>query len=565
MSQPFYTYSDISSLFNLVHYSYIIQIIRDVCISDGYFAGWECFAQLASNVNIRKGLVNDAVRCVRVYTELKTSVPECPTTDLRAVIVDNAQRDSMMEIAPKTLGGTGWRESEEYLAVLQQWDKSGFEPLGPCTIFALLGVQRKTILADDLDDCDAMMLLGSLVDYDLDRLEGYSPGFAHAMAVSMGHVADGGSRMQGMALASLLNFDVQQYNRMIQEDWVEAGLGSSIDIANIPAAEWIAMMVGDSGTLGVFGYESGAAYADSRATMFTGMVVAGSYDLLYDRAISSRVANSMYVSATGMAKHNMHAIFAVSAVDAVARRISSLGDTIPLLGDNALLVTAAWAPFNIRYHAWERFVKYSRQIASSAQPEAHRVAAMAKDALVFGTFDIADIVDSWRKANTEGAEKDLIPRETAAYTPSPTPVITGLHQPDLCASCIQPFQQALRAFEDDEIHAVAGIPANVISSPAVAIAAAIHRVAVFASGLGSCDICACRIGCWADLASAEVMIALMKNERTTSASEWLLQCYIVCCVPLSPVSTPAILTGFDVLCEITVQEGAMGSRDVKDT
>ncbi|KAF8150488.1 hypothetical protein K438DRAFT_1865489 [Mycena galopus ATCC 62051] len=60
------------------------------------------------------------------------------------------------------------------------------------------------------------------------------------------------------------------------------------------------------------------------------------------------------------------------------------------------------------------------------------------------------------------------------------------------------------------------------------------------------------------------MVALMRSEPHTSASEYLLQCYVAGCVPLAPVSVPAILSGFDLLCEITQHEGAMGCRDVLD-
>ncbi|KAJ7136758.1 beta-lactamase/transpeptidase-like protein [Mycena epipterygia] len=178
------------------------------------------------------------------------------------------------------------------------------------------------------------------------------------------------------------------------------------------------------------------------------------------------------------------------------------GDAIPLLGDNALIVTAVWAPFNVRYyHAWERSVKYSRQIASSARPEVHQVAAMAKNVLVLGGFNLSDMAGSWRVATTDGAEKNLLPRETTAYTPSASPEIASLPQPDLCACCTQSFQQALGAFEDDEIHAISGMPASVITSQAVAMAAAIHRLAA------------------GQMAQAQVMVALMKKENTTSASE----------------------------------------------
>jgi hypothetical protein len=62
-----------------------------------------------------------------------------------------------------------------------------------------------------------------------------------------------------------------------------------------------------------------------------------------------------------------------------------------------------------------------------------------------------------------------------------------------------------------------------------------------------------------------VLGALMSNESATSASDWLLQCYATWTVSLSPISVMTVLSGFDLLCEVKSEDGAMGSRDVLNT
>jgi len=333
-------------------------------------------------------------------------------------------------------------------------------------------------------------------------------------------------------------------------------------LGDMSASEWLSTVLMDCGSLAAFGYETASAYPESRLGMFAATIVASTYDLLYDRATCQLAAPMMYVAAVGMATYNMHCIFTTCALDGVAKRVSGLGGGgLPLFGDNSLLVTAVWSPFNVRYHTWERFVKYSRQINRSASTSVRNVAARAKESLVLPCSDIAE---AWRQANTRGAEATLIPRRTTRYTPSPAPKITSVPKPQLCPSCMQGFVEAIEEFETDEIHAIDGIAVSVIDCKAVAIAAAIRRASLFASGVGCCDVCACRIGCWADEVSPEVMMALMESEHSTSASEWLLQCYAVACIPIMPVSVPSILSGFDLLCEVKEHDNAMGSRDVLD-
>ncbi|KAJ7826178.1 hypothetical protein B0H14DRAFT_3722721 [Mycena olivaceomarginata] len=534
--------------------AWVIGVVRAVSAVDGPFAGWACLARIASNVRLPGSFVADVARGIALYPNLRPSVPPSGTpTELCAVITRAGLRDFITAVPPKTLGGRTWMQSVVYTAVLQRWSNApGFAPIGPCMASGFLGIQRKMLQRADIGECDALIYLGSLVDYDLDSVDEYSPGFARAMEIALRSVVHVGGDMQGMALASLVNLDVQLHNREVQKRWIGKRAGW----------HWASTVLTDCGALCAFGYEPAGVYSESRLGMFAATIVASSYDVLYDRATYQLAAPMMYVAAVGMATYNMHCIFTTFALDAVATRVSGLQEgAIPLFGDNSLLVTAAWSPFNVRYHTWERFVKYSRQITRSSSTSVRNVAAMAKKSLALPCSDIAE---AWRQANTRGAEATLIPRITTRYTPSPTQDIASVSQPQLCLSCKQGFAEAIQAFETDEIHAIDGIPASVINCKAVAIAAAIRRASLFASGDGCCDVCACRIGCWADEVSPEVMMALMESEDNTSASEWLLQCYAVACIPPMPMSVPSILSGFDLLCEVKEHEGAMGARDVLD-
>ncbi|KAJ7862207.1 hypothetical protein B0H13DRAFT_1900215 [Mycena leptocephala] len=268
-------------------------------------------------------------------------------------------------------------------------------PRGPLRDVRCAGNTKKGPQPGDLGDSDALMALGGLVDYDFDCEDTYSPGFAHATA---------------------------RHNRGVQRRWIARELGTHVHFgaATLSVVDWVTIVVADSASLSSFGYESAAAYTESRLGMFSALLLASTYDLLYDRAISNLAAAMMYVPAAGMAHHNMHCIFATTVLDAVAKRISGLEDgAIPLYGDNTMLVTATWTPFNIRYHTWERFVKYSRQITRSSRGDVHNVEPVAKQSLVLPWSDIAD---AWRQANTHGAKGTLIPRITARFILRDTPV-----------------------------------------------------------------------------------------------------------------------------------------------
>ncbi|KAJ7778651.1 hypothetical protein DFH07DRAFT_536542 [Mycena maculata] len=546
----------------------VLGMVLDSYASEGYFAGWQCLANVASRVPLPTQLVADVFKCVGIYQSIRPAKEERKPTDLHITIsLPVPGFDSLYHVTPKSIGGKAWMHSDEYTPEAQRaWCNTDFAPMSPCAAFIWLAVQRKTISKEDLDACNALTLLGT-VDYDLDRVEAHKPGFRQALNIAMRHVGEVGTQMQGTALAALLNFDVQKYGRQVQEQWVAGGKGAANSGPHaISAEDWVATIVGDCGGLAAFAYEGAAVYPESRSTMFPALLLANTHDLLFDMATSNLMSSAMY--AAGVSDYNVAPIFAMSTADVVARRICALPDSSPpLYGDNSLLGISAWAPFNERYRTWERFVKYSRQIGRSTSTTAQHVAEMARIPLVFKACNILDLATAWRSATGDVSKDDFAPRQAVAYKPASAPEILdipGVPEPDLCRSCTELFRNSVNDFATDKILAIDSLPMAVVSCRAVARAAAIRRAAIFASGDHCCDACACRIGCWADVAGYTVLTALMASDQTASASEWVLQCYAAWAVTTSPVSVATVLTGFDLICDLKEQDGAMGARDVLD-
>ena len=212
-------------------------------------------------------------------------------------------------------------------------------------------------------------------------------------------------------------------------------------------------------------------------------------------------------------------------------------------------------------------MKYARQLKASESAEAGRILGAAKQCLVFVGADIeGDVASTWSKTWTPGAKDRLVEWKLDTYTPPLAPEIfkiLGVTLPKLCGHCEEPFGAVL-ANTDDEIHAIPGLPIIVISSSAIGLAAAIRRAAILVTSAECCDTCACRIGAWGDNAPYKVLLALMKSEPELSSKEWLLQNYLVACLDFYPMSIPIILSGFDIVGELTYEIGAMGDRDVVD-
>ncbi|KAJ7029427.1 hypothetical protein C8F04DRAFT_1187640 [Mycena alexandri] len=528
----------------------VIELVRNGLRADGYFAGWSWLSALCSQVALPSALVTDVLTCIRVYESMRPA-PQRPahgptSTPFRMTITRATKlHDSLHHVAPKNIGGKAWVNSDEYLSVYPTWSNTCFGLLPPSSIFVWLGSQRKTISRPDLDECDSLMLLGT-VDFDLNRIDSCKGWFSAAIEIAKRNIATAGTRMQGCALAALLNYDLQKYLRRIQE----------IDT-------WVADSTGISGN----GYERRSRYQQSKAGIFTTLMVCNTHDLLYDLATSNLMSSVMYADAAGITKANLHCIFLTSCADQIARRLlcNAPGAREPLFGDNAFVTTAAWAGFGERNRTWERFVKYSRQIARSSSVEAATIAEHAVQQLVLADCNLADIAETWAKLTLpNGSHYTTTPRQAIGYHPSAAPEIMAGMVPDLCSGCMVPFQEALLAFTSDTISAIEGLPVKVMERRAVARAAAIRRTTIFATCEECCDVCACRIGRWADLVSYTVLTALMADEKSTPASEWLLQCYAVWAVMTSPVDVATVLSRFDLCCKVVQNNGAMGERDVLD-
>ncbi|KAJ7745904.1 hypothetical protein DFH07DRAFT_976998 [Mycena maculata] len=541
-------------------------------LAHGYFAGWACLADTSPQVALPRELAADVLTSLRVYDTILPMGQVTSSTDvgLRMTISRAATyQDSIYHVAPKNLGGKAWRSSDEYLSVQRTWSNTGFEPLSPCVSFGWLGTQRKAIARNDLDDCDAMTLLGA-VDFDMDLVESLAPAFVRAIGIANSHIAESGSRMQGAALAALLNYDVQHYVRRIQEDWVRNGRGAAnFGPHMISPEDWVAALVADSTSLCAYGYQGAVAYTPSKAGSFVGLLLSNTHDLLYDLATSNLMSSVMYAAAAAVTKDDLHCIFVTSFMDGIARRYSIGAMHVPsnsLFGDNAMFAAGVWAGFSERYRTWERFVKYSRQISRSPSAEARNIEENARHHRILADFSLLDVAGAWRRVTTGTTRGDvlLVPRVTAVYRPAAAPEIAEGPLPEICATCMVQFKDLLNGCGSDEIRGVEGLPGGVVGCRAVARATAIRRAAIFAAS-GSCgDVCACRIGCWADIVGYRVLTALMATEKTVSNEEWLLQCYAVWTVMTFPVSVATVLSGFDLSCQMFQDEGAMGARDVLD-
>ena len=543
----------------------IIQMVRDASATDGYLAGWQCLSTFAPRVSLNSFFLDDVAKCMNIYQQIRPGVQRT-TIPLQMTVSHTPDQDSLNQVPPKDVRGTAWMLNDDYAVTQRAWVNAGFPLLSPCVALGWPGVQRKVISRNDLNDCDALMLL-TTVDYDLDREKKYDSAFQYAIGVGRRWAAKIGTKMHSTAIVALLGLDLQINVRQIQESWVAGrSIAGSLGPDDINAHNWVAALVGDCGAYSASGYEDQKCYRQTRVGLFTAVVMGNVHDVIYDIATSNRLSSGLYAAAAGVAEFDAHRAFLTSVMDAVARRVIGLSpDEVPLFGDNALLLTGAWVLFAERYRTWERYIKYMRLLKRSDAAEARNVVNLAGRHLMLAHCDLDDVVETWRMAMTKGVEESFIHRMAVAYTPSAAPEIAnipGISQPDLCSACAVLFQQALMSFATDEIHGIPDLPANVIMCPAVSRAAAIRRVVLFASSDSCCDVCACRIGRWADVAGYMVCTALMSSDLVTSASEWLLQCYAVWAVSTWPVSVMTVLTGFDLLCNVTCEEGAMGARDV---
>lgn len=421
----------------------------------------------------------------------------------------------------------------------------------------------------------------STVDYDFDLNEANNSGFAHAIGAARkglkGLKDPRAAPLTGATLAAMLSFDLQKEVRNIQQAWCKGKSGASnLGPADIAPADWVCGTVEDCAGLCPFGYQGEEEYIKSKTGMFAAMVLANTHDLMYDIGSSNRMSSVMYAAAAGVAKDDdLHCIFVRTILDQIARRVSQLrDDKTPLYGDSALLVTAAWAPFNRRYRTWERVVKYHRQLTRSSHARAKLVLENSATELVLDNLNIetGTAEQLWKKNLNRGSLAHVQPRKTESYTTVPATDASssswksvlhapGVPAPPLCTSCERKLN-AIPATTPAAISSSIPLGPEIINSDAVAAAARIALAGRWAMTPECCAKCSAQIGRWADRAAYIVLIGLMQTEPVMPSAKWLLQCYAVWCTISSPIFVATILSGFDLLGEFKYEEGAMGSRDV---
>jgi hypothetical protein len=545
----------------------------------GSLPGWKWLAETQLQAELHPQLMRDAIQCARVYNTIRQGEPKEVLEGLKMVISDPSDPDSLTSIGPKTLGGTAWKANTAYSDLLDkgEWNGGGFPPIGPCTLFIFLGLQKKIVSRADASDCASLQML-STVDYDFDLNEANKTGFKCAIDVARNALKLKPDRnsapLIGATLAAMLSFDLQQEVRRIQQRWCVGKYGAtSLGPEDIAPEDWVPATVADCAGLCPFGYQSEAEYLKSKTGMFAAMMLANTHDVMYDIGSSNRMSSAMYTQAAGLAKEDLHCIFVRTAVDQIAHRVSLLtADETPLYGDSALLVTTAWAPFNGRYRTWERVVKYHRQLSQSSHPKAKLVLAHSQKELVLNNRDFtSESAESlWQHALDPSSLSHLQPRRTKCYAIQASSAswdsilhAPGASAPDLCKPCQCSFDSMIES-APISIASPIPLPPEITESPALGTAVRIALAGQWAMMPNCCATCSARIGHWADQVAYLVLVPLMQSEPVLSPAMWLLECYAVWCTTASPISVASILSGFDLLGEFEYVEGAMGTRDVVD-
>ncbi|KAF8849088.1 hypothetical protein BDZ45DRAFT_604896 [Acephala macrosclerotiorum] len=554
----------------------LTKLVRDKCSKDGFISAWRFLVEVAPKMGLHSSLVEDVGVAANVYDRLKMSTRDKKSVDVRMSVGSKAAYDSLYCVGPKSLGGNAWRVNEEYMAFLRNpaWSDAGYSRgIPPCVAMGWIGIQMKVTPAQDAPELVRLQLLGT-IDFDLDNDDNHS-GFQSGFESAALHTRAVGTKLQGAALIGMLNYDLQNYIRPIQNRWAAENHGPfNLGPADVSPKDWTSYLTADCAALVPFAYDRD--YNNSKTGMVTGMVLLQCQDLLFDVGCSNRVATVPYVEAAGVAKYGIHAAYAIAAYEATAEYfLHSLiifgEDEIPPFGYAACMGAGPWGPFGTRYRVWERCVKYMRQLKHSKHPEAKALLGLSsKDVMLKGYELHQDVGDEWTRA-MKSDESDLVPRPFEKYLVlvSATELFgtPGVDRPDLCAKCAPRFNKVMASKEPEQVHAIAGLPRSVtvgkFGRPA-SLGVGLRRAALWACRDECCDVCACRISSWADAAAYSVLSSLMHDEPLIGSSMWMLQSYFVGCIAFWPISLPFLLSGFDLMAELSFEVGAMGKRDVVD-
>ncbi|KAL4950528.1 hypothetical protein BDW69DRAFT_187280 [Aspergillus filifer] len=547
----------------------LASLVREVADEAGWLAGWICLAQACPDSGIHQQLLEDVRLGVDVYNNIKASdEPKTYAPELTFSVVSSPRKDSLNECGLKTVGGNGWKSDALYKQLVVDWMAPRDLVMGPCPLYGWMGQCKKVETLHDA--CTAnyfwtSQLLG-IVDYDMDKDKSVIPGgIGDAIRrTAAGAVAKEG-RLRGLGWCGLMTVDQQLYTRHMQVKWVQEGKGSRlVGPANISPQDFAIACYSDCAALGPFACNTAEELIQSRKTMFGAVLLGNLHDLVFDMGYSSRISGAAYADATGAFEFDGPQAWLVGLLDAIAEKIlHAPASQRASYGDNSLCVTAMWSLFNVRYRAWERFVKYTRLLQRSKVPKAAAILQRAEQGDVFVPEDInQDVGDAWAMALDPMSAAKLTPRcgYTHVYVLQNQPPRSVLVPPELCQQCNAKFKLAFSS-PHDKVQAISGIPATVTDSEPVALAVAIRRAALWATTAECCDRCACTIGLWANDVSDRVTVALMKSEKEVSNRDWLLQNYFAGCVAFSPLRLITITTGFDLASRISYETEALGDRD----
>lgn len=551
----------------------LARMVRRECTDRGFMSAWMLLAEAAPDMGLPLSLVGDVQCAASVYDGLKKGVRIHKSIGLELSLGPCATYDVINRIGPKSVGGSAWKHSEEYREILKDptWSCPGYaNGIPPCVAMGWIGIQRKSTPEQDRSEVVPIQLLGT-VDFNLDLLSDNKRGFHSGLVSAARHIPATHTKLQTAALIGLLNYDLQNYIRPIQNLWAASSEGSyNPGPDQVSPKDWASYLVGDCAALVPFAYDEN--YTQSRLGMANGMIYLQTLDYLFDVGCSNRVSSVAYAAAAGVTQDGVHAAYAVASYEAMAKHfLTSLltsSDTVPSFGYSACMVAGPWGPFGTRYRAWERCIKYMRQLGKCDHPEARKLLQLASSDLMLRDYDLEkELGTEWARAMKSSADS-LIARPFAEYrVPALTSALLDtprVARPDLCTACEPLFDASVSNNEPEEVRAIAGLPESVTMSRPVGLAVAFRRIASLAYSSDCCDVCSSRIGFWEDEIAYSVLSALMVEEPLAEPSTWMLQHYTVACVTLWPISLPFLLSGFDLLANLSFEPGAMGERDAID-
>ncbi|CAM6083967.1 unnamed protein product [Calypogeia fissa] len=552
-------------------------LVRDVCATAGWLAGWNCLVQAAPKLGLHPRIVHDINLGAGVYGRIRRGYRKRDTIDISMEIGPKTTYDSIYCTGPKSIGGHAWKSSAEYAAVLQrpEWRDQGYSKgFSPCIAYGWIAIQIKVIPRKDSADAMRLQPLNT-IDYDLDHGDDSKRGFQNGFQMGAQHSLAKGTNLQGAAFTGMISYDFQNYVRSIQNKWAtEKNDGAyNMGLEDASPEEWAAIQVADSAALVPFAFESEELVNSSRAGIVAGLMQLQCHDLLFDAGCSNRITTATYSEAAGVGKTGMHTAFSIGFYDAIGKhtldRLLKEGEGVPEYGYSACMVAGPWSPFNTRYRIFERCVKYTRQLLRSKSSEAKEILEMAHQDLVLKDCDLKiEIGQEWARALHSDASA-LVPRQTDKYfIPSRAHELLespGVKHPELCTKCGPAFEALMTSRTEEEVHATPGLPEIVTRGcRAAGLAAGIRRAFIWASSDNCCDTCASRIGYWADACCYRVLSAMMYDEPQFGPLVWTLQNYFVGTVTLCPVEVPFLLSAFDLLAKLVFRDGAMGHRDILD-